>query len=473
MRVFRGLWAKHDHLCILTLILIIGLLPRVWLLSIPNSDDDLFFQDWVGRILAHGLGNVYNPYDSSSPNYYLKAMHPPLNYYFLWAIGLIYQAFDMKGSGQLDETSVGLMMLVKVPNLLCDLLLAIIIFLAVRRRFAFWVAAVVLCLYWFNPGIIWEAGYIGQIEAVQTLPIVLAIVLLSFGQAELSWAAAVLAALTKPQGMILLPLIGLVSVLQFRPKKLAGAAALSLGVAFTVLLPWMLNGRIMDVVQIYKNTIDTYPYWTLNAANIWALAGSVSQDTFAIGGPAAAVMTLIPDRHPVQWLPLLSYKQLGLAMFAASYVLALLCVYRRRDWLALYLASGFIFFAFFMLPTQITERYLFPIFPIIVMTVPVGVTPLTIYFVASLTFMLNLYMVYPLAKVMPWQVVSNAKDYLPYKYLSVVGYRHEITIWLSVINLMLLLWLGVFLCRKCFGYVEVTPSGILDRSELKVVRQDR
>ena len=213
-------------------------------------------------------------------------------------------------------------------------------------------------------------------------------------------------------------------------------------------------------------------YWTLNAANIWSLAGSASQDNFAISSPSSAAMSLIPDGNPVQWLPLLTYKQLGLAMFAASYVLALLCVYRRRDWLALYLASGFIFLAFFMLPTQITERYLFPMFPLIVMTAPIGTTPLTIYFVASLTFMLNLYMVYPLAKVAPWNVVSNAKDPLPYKYLSIVGYHHEITFWLSVINLTLLLWLGAFLCRRCFGYAEITASGIFVRSELGIVRPD-
>jgi hypothetical protein len=62
---------------------------------------------------------------------------------------------------------------VKIPNLLCDLLIANVVFLATRRRFAFLMAMTVLCLYWFNPAMTWEGGFVGQIEAVQTLPIVL------------------------------------------------------------------------------------------------------------------------------------------------------------------------------------------------------------------------------------------------------------------------------------------------------------
>jgi hypothetical protein len=449
MRVLGEVRTKRDQLCIITLILIIGLVPRLWLLPIPNSDNDLYFQDWIGRILAHGLGNVYNPINGS-----VKAMHPPLNYYFLWVIGWVYRALHMTGSGQLDTTSVGLMMLVKLPNLLCDLLMAIIIFLVARRRFAFWIAAAICCLYWLNPAIIWEGGFVGQIEALQTLPILLAITLLSFARVELSWVFAVLAVLTKPQGLVVLPLIGLVSILTCRPAKLLGAAGLSLGTALIVLLPWVLNGRIMDVVHIYRNTIDTYPYWTLNAANIWSLAASVLRDTFAIGDGAGIGMTAISDSDNVQWLPYLTYKQLGLAMFATAYAFALLCVLRKRDWLTLYLVSSFIFFAFFMLPTQITERYLFPFFPLFVMTLPIGATPLAIYLIASATFMLDLYMVFPLTDVLPWHAVSNAKNPLPYEYLSIVGYRHELTMGLSVINLTLLLWLVVLLSRRCFSSID-------------------
>jgi hypothetical protein len=61
--------------------------------------------------------------------------------------------------------------IVKIPNR--DVLIANVVFLATRRRFAFLMAMTVLCLYWFSLAMTWEGGFVGQIEAVQTLPIVL------------------------------------------------------------------------------------------------------------------------------------------------------------------------------------------------------------------------------------------------------------------------------------------------------------
>ena len=72
--------------------------------------------------------------------------------------------------------------------------------------------------------------------------------------------------------------------------------------------------------------------------------------------------------------------------------------------------------------------------------------------------------------MLPWHVVSNAKNPLPHQYLSIVDHRHELTIWLSAINLMLLLWLAVILCRRCFGSIghPVDPPS-LKWSDLKSV----
>ena len=83
------------------------------------------------------------------------------------------RAIYMAGSGRTRYNVGRPDGIVKIPNLLCDLLIANVAFLATRRRFAFLMAMTVLCLYWFNLAMTWKGGFVGQIEAVQTLPIVL------------------------------------------------------------------------------------------------------------------------------------------------------------------------------------------------------------------------------------------------------------------------------------------------------------
>ena len=137
--------------------------------------------------------------------------------------------------------------------------------------------------------------------------------MLYFDKVELAWAAMALAVLTKPQGAVLVPLIGLASLLAYPARRLLLAAGLSVAVTVLVLLPWTLAGRVADVAAIYRNTVDTYPFCTLNA-NIWALVEAVNYPQFSIGSGDPNEDFLFKDSELVSWLSLVTYKQLGLIL---------------------------------------------------------------------------------------------------------------------------------------------------------------
>jgi 4-amino-4-deoxy-L-arabinose transferase-like glycosyltransferase len=419
--------------CLAVAIVMLGTALRLWLLPLPNNDDDLFLQDWARRVHEHGVVNSYNPELGR-----VAAMHPPLNYYLLGLSAAAYRACCQPAPGAFDETSVALMVLIKLPNLLCDLLIALVIVLVVRSRAGGSAATAALAFYMLNPAMIWEASFVGQIEAVQTLPILMALAFLYFDRVELSWAALALAVLTKPQGIVLAPLVLLYSILTWPPRRLLRAAGTAALVAVVILLPWLLEaGRLQEVVQVFANTVDTYPFLTVNGANLWGVLTALTHPGYAIGGGEGEDTLLLSDAGQPGWLPGLTYKQIGLMLFALAYVASLWALYRRRDKETLLLAAAFGFLAFFMLPTQVTERYLFPFFPILA-TVLTRATR-RLYLAASVTFMANLYLVFPLTAVAPWGVISNAKDPLAHGYFELpTPLRPDLTLAISLVNVLIL-----------------------------------
>lgn len=425
-------------------VFVVGVALRVWMLWLPNSDDDLFLQEWARRILSHGIVNIYDPELAR-----VSAMHPPLNYYLLWASASTYQALYLSSANAFDLTSVALMVILKVPNLLADLLIAFIIYRFVRRHFAVSTATVVVCLYLFSPALIWEAAFVGQIEAIQTLPMLLAVLLLYDKRVELAWIAMTLAVLAKPQGLVIVPLAIVFSLLTFSSQRLLRSLVLSSTVALAVLSPWLLNGKVAKVAQVYANTVDTYPFQTLNAANVWALATSVRHPTFAIGSGDGSDTIMLPDTERLAWLPIVTAKQFGLMMFAVAYAFALWCIWRRRENSTLLLAAAFVCLAFFMLPTQIAERYLFPALPFLLIATAESAGVLPMYVAASSTFMLNLYLVFPLTAALPWNVLSNQKEPFAHSYHHIPdGVRAPLTVMLCLVNIGLLFWLAIRLGRR-------------------------
>ncbi len=294
--------------------------------------------------------------------------YPPFNIYFFWIFGLLAKSLGFFGSSLFTYV-------MKLPSNFFDLATAFVIFAFVRKRLKFRWSFIAAALYAFNPAAIFNAAVWGQFDAIYTFFLVSSLYLIFESKTRLSVVPFMLAILTKPQSIAMAPLF----VYMVARKSSRKGFLVSLGVAvltvMAVILPfeWTNGNPVTWLSNIYFGAYGGYQYTTMNAFNIWAFGGMWVSD---VGG-----------------LNIIGWVMFGvLAAFAVYYVHRR---YGTADELLVIFAAFILFFGFFMLPTRIHERYLFPamsmlalMFPFLKKTRPLYVTLTTTCFVNQ-TYVLN------------------------------------------------------------------------------------
>lgn len=303
-----------------------GLLLRIAVVPwVSGHQGDLnFFRTWATQVSAD-FGGFYK---NGSADY------PPLYMYVLYPIGKLLNA----APSALASYST---LLYKLPSLIADVATAGLLFLASRRYVSYTTGLFVALCYAFNPAVIVNSTYWGQVDSFFTLLVVGAVYLLISGR--IGWASVMFMAgiLMKPQGIIFAPVLffGLVATRKLRPWLVAiGSAAATL---LIVALPFSFGQSPLWLYHLYAGTVNEYPYATVNAYNLFALLGlNYKADTNDFLG--------------------LSYHSWGLLFI----VLTTLCswrLYARSRQPAFAAASAMLLISgVFTLSTGMHERYLFP-----------------------------------------------------------------------------------------------------------------
>jgi Gpi18-like mannosyltransferase len=313
--------------------------------------------------------------------------YPPFNVYLFWVFGSLGQA--VAGYG------ISMTAIIKlVPNLF-DLATAVVIYFYIRKQYSFKTALTATALYTFNAAIIYNAAVWGQFDAIYTFFLVLSLVLALKSKPYYSAAAFAVALLTKPQGIALAPLLILLIYMkagvnqannsqQNSPQKkvlrlkndiveawpklkiLLISIVVFVATIFLVILPFEWSNPVTFLSNIYFGAYSGYQYTSINAFNLWGLFGL--------------------------WVPDGSLFIVGWAMFAVVAAFTLLVLYKRfnvsGEWLALF-AAFMLFFAFFMLPTRIHERYLFPAISILALMYPLIKKVRPLYVALTATLLVN------------------------------------------------------------------------------------
>ena len=285
--------------------------------------------------------------------------YPPFNIYFFWIFGLLAKSLSLFGTSLFTYV-------MKLPPNLFDMATSALIFVFVRKRLNFKMALLATVLYAFNPAVIFNAAVWGQFDAIYTFFLVLSLMLALASKPELSAVTFTLGILTKPQSIALLPLI---AYLIFRKKGwrrlvtsiLAGAATI-----FAVIIPFEWSNPVTFLGNIYFGAYSGYAYTSINAFNTWALGGL--------------------------WVPDGNLFIVGWILFGAFTVFTLYVLHKRfnvsGEMLALF-SAFMLLFGFFMLPTRIHERYLFPAISILVLMVPFLKKTRLLYAVLTATLFIN------------------------------------------------------------------------------------
>ena len=364
----------------LVILLLLGLVLRLTIayVLLPGSgfESDMgTFSAWARALHSQGPGEFYANNWSD---------YPPAYLYALW-LGSHVVAFLHGGS--LDTAAADWL---KLGPILADVAIAFVLFHLVRgwtRRSvgprADRLGLIAAGLYLFNPVTWYDSAIWGQVDSVGTLVLLLTVAALVRGNSEGATVLAVIGGLVKPQfGVVLGPLVVIVllrrhllapgSGPQHRPWvprplrawfeeergiwRLLSSATAGLIVLFALLTPFALDlsGLIVRIAQAAAG----YQYLSVNAFNPWALIGSAGQAPLALNFPFWS-----PDN--VALLGPLSGMAIGTLLLAAGFGVGLLRVAWRDDRRSLIVGTIFLAFCFFMLPTRVHERYLFPVFALL------------------------------------------------------------------------------------------------------------
>ena len=327
--------------------------------------------------------------------------HLPGDLWFLWWLGTIFRAF-----GGINFESDSYHFLIKLVPTIADAGIGVLIFAIVSSIRSSRDALIAAASYLLNPAVIYLTAVWGQWDSV-SMALVLAAMWIVLSKKWWLWAAPVLAwaVVIKPP---LVPLAGLVLLIPIWRdyistgltvawiRRTFGATLIVVVVTWisvlAVILPFGVGlpgttttWKLLDRLQV---ALDLYPSKTLAAMNIWML-GQASLDrvddesTLIFGQSSHSVGNILL----VLALMCIVGTALLLAVRRVPFSLPIVIT-----WLML-LAS----FSFYMLPTRVHERYLFPSLVCLALLVGLGRTErsfLVLYACLSTTYLFNLMIVY-------------------------------------------------------------------------------
>ena len=316
-------------------VLLLGFAVRfVLALNVPGYGVDIScFSAWAGRMAAEGPMNFYKE------GYFCD--YPPAYMLVLGGVGMVANALGVAYS------SMEMQALLKFVPIVCDMLMAALLYYAAAPRLGQRAALGIAALTAFNPAFMIAGSCWGQIDAV--LCVLLMIMLLSAQEGK--WHVAIpvfaLAVLAKPQAGLLAPLGVAALVKDVREKRPMRGMAIGLGLGALVTLlvaaPFSVNQQSpFWLVSKYIETLSSYNYATLSTGNLmFLLGGNWKPGDTVLFGPV-------------------TYGALGMGLMLLSFAFSIALYMKGKGRRHLMLASALTLQMVFVLGSKMHERYILP-----------------------------------------------------------------------------------------------------------------
>ncbi len=359
-------------------LLVLGVLAAVKLAVMPFfpgfGPDVGDYQAWAGQIATFGPAHTYQT------GFFLD--YPPGYLYGLWVAGLIAHVVGASG----DFYRV----IIESPAIVADFALALVMYAFVRRGSRPAMAFVAMLLVALNPALLFDTVVWGQSDSVMTFVTLLSIAAILGRQYEVAWGLAAIAVLVKPQGLMILPVLGVWTMLEADFATWIRSGLALIAVAIIGIAPFQIGHEWNWIIKLYTSTAAYYHETSVNAFNLMALIGGLRQaDSETIAG--------------------VSYFALGMSLLVPLYGFIAWILWRGRTPTRLIFAAFIAIFGFFMVAPRMHERYLYPA---IVLAVPLALEApemLAVFVVISITGLINLaYVLHTLNTV----VFLDARDTL-------------------------------------------------------------
>jgi Gpi18-like mannosyltransferase len=231
--------------------------------------------------------------------------------------------------------------LIKLPSLLALLVSVGLLFRWARAYGTTGWAALIAGLYAVAPPVWMNVAWWGQVDVLLSLPMLAAVILFERSGGRWSWICWAAALLIKPQAIILAPLLYGATLRRYGARGLAIGGGLLLALLVLAAAPFVLAGEGPGLYQAVAGSVGRFPTVTNRAYNLWYLvAGTRIVSDLTMFGP-------------------LSYRSIGIMLLGGVALPVLLVLLWRDDRLTRALAAAALALGFFVLPTQIHERYSF------------------------------------------------------------------------------------------------------------------
>ena len=332
--------------------------------SVGFSSDVACFQGWGRLVHSVGMKEMY------SQDVFLD--YPPGYVTVLWFVEAVAGLLGRRGYPVYD-------LLYHLPSILADIVCGVTLMLLARKRSCDSKAIFIGAAYLFCPATIIASAQWGQVDSFCTMFLLFSVLCLYDGRYAACGILYGLSAICKPQMFAFVPLY-LFFVLKRRDWKacakglVSGAAAMAL-----VALPYTKGFDFTWLVDNYRNCMDGYNYYSVNAYNIWTVLGmnwrTLPEDT-----------TLLTVAAPV----------------AAVVLCGLFFLSRRKD--VVFAAPVVLMAIVFMFGIKQHERYLFPVlaFTLLVYVVTDDVRHFHAFLLSNLCVYLNVGHVFSLFRDGHW-----------------------------------------------------------------------
>lgn len=401
-------WLKYSLLLLFLARLVLAF--TVWHPDVNNH------VDWGIRFWEYGPGKFYsaNVWNFTWPN------QPPMSIYLyafirkvfefifgtLWWINVRIPPFP---SGIITYFESNLYpALLQLPAILSDFGIAWIIYKLLKENLAKnkkTYATVASLIFLVNPVIWYNSSVWGQTDSVVNFFGLLAFLFLLKDKPELSLSAFAISIFTKVSLVIFAPLYIVVFLRKYdltRLIKISIMIALFIGL---ISYPFAGGEPFGWLYKLYVDKILTQQLQviTANAFNLWSM------------------LTGIHEQPHTLMLGPLSYQVWGLLLYAISYIPVLFAVYRKQNAKTIIWSLAIVAFSTFMLLTNMHERYLYPLFPLLTVLYGLRKVGGKVYWAITGLSLINLYNLWWVPKVDIFISILTIEESMAPRILGFIG----------------------------------------------------
>jgi hypothetical protein len=292
---------------------------------------------WARQLVRNGMADAYRTDTDGAP----VILYP------IAAAGCRCRAaIDPERSERAAKESHSFTVLLKAPMILAHVAITGVIYLIAASNNALpgRSPVVVALAYGMNPATLYDSAHFGQTDPLLGLAAILFLAGYQWRSGVLLGIGAAALLLGKPQGWILLPIIGLATITGAHVRTLTMAGVSVVVTSALLLSPWLIAGRANHVWRYIDNLSGhdiSNRVISADAHNLWwiptLIHGDWIEDSVTLIGP-------------------LSYRAVAITLALAWLVVCLAAVFRRPPG-KVGIAAAAASFGFFMLMTRAHENH--------------------------------------------------------------------------------------------------------------------